>query len=94
MAINPIGGTGGGFNPERRKTPEERAAEIAGNLRERVRQLQAQFKQRMRKKAGQTPPGKSPDTGTVFDSAALPEHEQNPPAPKEESNDDGVNEVG
>lgn len=95
MTINPLGGSGNNPDMNRRKTPPERAEEAAGHLRERVVRMQGEFKKRMKKKADAAPPspGRSPDAGTVFDSAALPESEQNPPAPNEKRDGEGMNDI-
>ena len=92
MTINPIGGSGGGFDPERRKTPPERAEEAAGHLRERIRNQQAGFKERLHKRAEEAAPPPRPrslDTGTEFDRADFPEM----PAPKD-GRGDGFDDVG
>lgn len=97
MTINPLGGSGNNPDMNRRKTPPERAEEAAGHLRERIVRMQGKFKERMKKKTeAQEPPqpGKSVDAGHVFDSADLPDHEQNPPAPNEKRDGEELNEVG
>lgn len=92
-SIGPIGGGSNSFDPNRQKTPGERFEEMKGRLRERIIQLQQRFKERMKKKVETSvpTPGKSLDTGHVFDSADLPDMPA--PKPEPERNGDGLNEV-
>ena len=81
--INPIGGGGNSPDMNRRKTPEERAEEAAGRLRNSIKRSQASFRQRLKERQEnpiELTPGISPDTGKGFDSALLSPEEQNPPA--------------
>lgn len=100
--IDSIGGAGGHFDPNRPKTSEERAEEAEAATEEGKKRAIEKGRGRVRARVKKMVPppknklptrGKSPDSGTMFDSDDFPEGSF-PPAPDDGPRPgDGLNET-